>query len=429
MIKENELKKAVKKTLFNNMIKGYSKKLDFEYCYTKPAIKRYPFQYFWDTCFHVHMLLLVDEFEHAKHHLASLFAPQKEDGFIGNIIYWKRYMPARITDYFQMKPASVLKLSRPHMSDIIQPPILAQAMLEIYDKTKDLEYIRKMLPKLKKYYHWLAENRDFDKDNLLSIITTFESGMDWKPTYDPVVNFYDGKANYKLFLKVVGVDFKNFIRNYNLKKIKNTNYFRVKDAGFNSMYARNLQDMARLCSLVGDAEGKYFDKLADEVVKSMVDLMYDEQDAAFYDVHSMSNEKLKILTPTIFYPVIINRISQEIGENVMNKHFYKSDEFDTPFPLPSVAQNSPAFNPTASKYLWRGPTWIVNNWYMHKYLIHTKHHKRAKTLMKSMLELIDKSGFREYYDPYSGKGYGAHDFTWGGLILDMLQKEKEENIF
>ncbi|WP_439673173.1 hypothetical protein [Cupriavidus necator] len=33
---------------------------------------------------------------------------------------------------------------------------------------------------------------------------------------------------------------------------------------------------------------------------------------------------------------------------------------------------------------------------------------------------IERSGFREYYNPFSGEGYGAKDFTWSGLVIDMV---------
>ena len=122
--------------------------------------------------------------------------------------------------------------------------------------------------------------------------------------------------------------------------------------------------------------------------------MYDDEDAAFYDTYGHDNKKIKILTPTIFYPIIIDDVSEEIGEKVMEKHFYKSDEFQTPHPIPSLAQNQAAFNPEASMYIWRGPTWIVNNWFMHKYLVNKKHNEKAKILMESMLRLIEKSGFQ-----------------------------------
>ncbi len=425
MLDQNDLKEKIKNLMFKNMIHGYAKNMDYHYGFTQPSPERYPFQYFWDTCFHAIILVALGESTHAKKHLRSLFAVQRDDGFIGNIIYWKKIMPARLSDFFQMKLSTILELKSPHMSNIIQPPLIAHAVLRIYEETGDKAFLDEMVPKLKLYYNWLARNRDFDGDHLLSIITPFESGMDFKPTFDPVVGF-SGKANKKLFFKIAGVDFKNFLHNYNLKKIAKANYFNVKDAGLNSIYARNLEELANLCEIAGDSEGTGYRELSKKVVKSIVDVMYDDEDAAFYDTYGYDNKKIKILTPTIFYPVINDEVPEEIGEKVMEKHFYKSDEFQTPHPIPSLAQNEAAFNPEASMYIWRGPTWIVNNWLMHKYLVNKKHNEKAKILLNSILQLIEKSGFREYYNPFSGEGYGAKDFTWVGLILDMMISDKKD---
>lgn len=49
-------------------------------------------------------------------------------------------------------------------------------------------------------------------------------------------------------------------------------------------------------------------------------------------------------------------------------------------------------------------------------------------MIESIRELVGKSGFREYYNPFTGQGYGAEDFTWAGLVLDMIQMEKGEKI-
>jgi len=33
--------------------------------------------------------------------------------------------------------------------------------------------------------------------------------------------------------------------------------------------------------------------------------------------------------------------------------------------------------------------------------------------------LIEQSGLCEYYNPLTGEGYGAEEFTWSGLLIDM----------
>ncbi len=422
---EKELSKKVQDILLNNLVKGYSKSKKTAYTFIKPSAKSYSYQYFWDTCFHVFILCALGDTKVAKDCLRTQFAMQEEDGFVGHIHYWNNILPARITDIFQNRIGLGSDLFRTHMSSLIQPPMVAKALQKIWEETKDEEYLHEMLPKLKKYYEWLEKNRDFDDDGLLSIISPFESGMDWKASYDPVVGFNHGKANKKLFWKVVGIDFRNFWRDYKYEKIKKRNKFLVKDVGFNTIYIQNLQDMAQLCEAAGDEDGKNkYLKLFERVRKSLIDLNYDEEDAAFYDVYGKDNTKLKVLTPTIFFPVTIDGMPDDLCKKVIETHFYNKEEFHSEYPIPSLAMNDPAFNPGQSMYLWRGPTWIFNNWFMHQFFLETGNMKEAKHLIETIKKVIDKSGFREYYNPFTGEGYGAHNFTWGGLVLDMLKTEK-----
>lgn len=229
-------------------------------------------------------------------------------------------------------------------------------------------------------------------------------------------------------MKVVGIDFRNYVNNYNLKKIYKKGYFLVKEVGFNTIYAQNLEALAGLCQELGEEEeAKEFSRLGEKVTTSMLEKMYDDKDAAFYDVYGKKNIKIRILTPTIFYPVVLKKLPKEIGEKVVKRHFFNSKEFDTPYPMPSVAQSHPSFSPTESIYIWRGPTWIVNNWFMHQFLMDNGYKEEARRMIDSIRSLIGKSGFREYYNPFTGEGYGARDFTWAGLMVDMIEMEKNES--
>lgn len=267
----NELFEKTRKVIYENMIKEERDgKQGFHY--TKPSPERYPFQFFWDTCFHTFILTALGDHKMAKEHLISLFSLQEENGFVGHMIYWDRLFPGRITDYFQSKP-KLKNFFQSHMSSLVQPPLAAQAVARIYEASADDDFLRKILPKLKIYYRWLAKNRDFEGDNLLTIISPFESGMDWKPTYDVVLNFPEKKANWRLLLKVVGVDFRNYLNNYNLKKIYKKGYFLVKDVGFNTIYAQNLNALADLCEKMEDPDSGEFSTLAKKVIQSILDVI------------------------------------------------------------------------------------------------------------------------------------------------------------
>lgn len=419
---DEQLFERVEKLLLDNMEEGGGENKP-HYHFTRPSPDRYPYQFFWDTCFHVFIFCALGKPEMGEKHIRSLFAFQKEDGFVGHMIYWDRLKPGRITDVFQSKP-TVRNLFRSHMSAIIQPPLVAQAVERIYKLSSNNDFLTEIFPKLKSYYNWLAQNRDFDGDGLLSIISPFESGIDWKPTFDVPLGFGPKRANKKLFWKVVNVDISNYVKNYDLEKIKEKNLFNVKEVGFNAIYAENLRIMARLSDIMKDPAAEKYQHLAEKVEKSILKVMYDEGDAAFYDCFGKENEKIKILTPTIFYPTLLESTPPEITEKVLGKHFFDSQEFSTAFPIPSLAQKEPAFDPGESIYIWRGPTWIVHNWFLHKFFVQKGHKEEADKLVQSIRKLVEKSGFREYYNPFTGEGYGAKNFTWCGLILDMMDEKR-----
>lgn len=422
---DEEIIEKAKGILEKNTVSGYSKYHKTSLHYMKPSPDRYPYQYFWDTCFHVYTMCTLGMAEMSKKCIRSLFALQEEDGFVGHMIYWNKFIPSRITDLFQKK-SSIKNYFRPHMTAFLQPPLAAQAVLKIYHSDQQIDFLMEMYPKLKKYYEAVEKYRVFEENGLLSIITYFEAGMDWKPSYDEVVGF-KGQANWILFLKVIGVDLRNFINNYNAQKIYKQNYFIVKDVGINTIYAQNLQAMAQIARIVEPEDSSVFEEKGKKVISSILDLMYDEQDKAFYDLNGKDNRKLKTLTPTIFFPLVLNEVSDEIGRGVIETHLLNKNEFSVPYPIPSVAINDPAFNANQSVYIWRGPTWSVYNWFLHQCLIERGFRKEATDLVTTLKELIKKGGFREYYNPFTGEGYGAYDFTWSTLVVDMMKMEKELN--
>ncbi len=281
-----------------------------------------------------------------------------------------------------------------------------------------------MIPKMKKYFHWLMANRDFDGDGLISIISTFESGMDWKPSFDEVLGFEPVKATEKYFRKNILVELRNFLRWYNLKRIYKADVFIVKEVLFNTMFVQDLRALARLCEEIGDKDADQYQVHADKAARRMIEIMYDEKTAAFYDVYGHENKKLKVLTFTVAAPVIMRDVPKEAASEILQRHFFNKEEFDLEYPIPSVAKSERSFHPYESKFLWRGPTWVVNNWLLYSCLLSKGFFSEAEKILISVKNLIEMSGFREYYNPVTGEGYGARNFTWSGLIVDMFRMKK-----
>lgn len=418
---DEDLKESVRNLMIHNLSEGHSRLLDEEYSYVMPSPGNYHFQWWWDTCFHVFILCAIGECDRAKKNLTSLFEMQREDGFVGHMIFWKSFFPRSKLNIYQSK-LSVNEF-RPHMSSLIQPPLAAQALWRIYEETHDLKYVSEMLPKIKRQLKWLREHRDFDGDGLISIISVFESGIDWKPSFDLVLGFSNGQATEKFFKKVISVERKNFFHRYDLKKIYKDDYFIVKETMVNTMYAKDLEMCAGLCSLMNDSEAEFYERLSQKVSDRIYEIMYDEEQLAFFDVYGKTNKKAKALSFTIGIPLLLRNATDEMGQAIIKKHFLNKDEFDLPFPVPSTAKNDPAFDQSETKFLWRGPTWILSNWMMQQCFHRFGFYDEAKHLVSVSKELVEKHGFREYYNSFTGEPYGAHDFTWGGLVIDMMRKE------
>lgn len=271
------LRDQVRALLLRNTSEGYSRLLSRHYCYVAPAPGNYPYQWFWDTCFHVIMLARLGEAEVAKRNLRSLFEMQEDDGFVGHMIFWKRALPHQITDVTQARPS--LRTIRPHMSAMIQPPLAAQALLALFRACGDRVFLGEMYAKVRRQHEWLATHRDFDGDGLISIISPFESGMDWKPSYDVVLGHSPritpkGLRTSSLYWKVMAVDAANFLCHYDLPRIRQRHRFIVKDAALNAIYARDLKAMEELARLIGD-DAAHFAARREHVARSMMELMYD----------------------------------------------------------------------------------------------------------------------------------------------------------
>lgn len=424
MISDKEIRARVRTLMYNNLRARVSPYLKKHYCYVMPSPEKYPFQWWWDSCFHTFILCALDELELAKQNYQSLFAMQKKSGFIGHMIFWESLLPKDKWNILEGPP--VWYQVRPHMSSLIQPPLVAQALFRIYTDSKDRSFVEQLLPNLKKYFKWLAAKRDFDGDGLISIISNFESGIDHKPSFDEVIGAKTKRTGTAFFWKIVLVQLRNFLNWYNLKWIHKTNGFIVKETLFNTMYVQDLRALAQLCEIVGDKDGAKYEQLAKKVATRMIDLMYDEETAAFYDVYGPENKQLKVLTFTIVMPVLMKEVPPKIAREILNRHFLNDKEFNLPYPIPSVAKNEISFNPEASRYLWRGPTWPVINWFLYHSYMTNGLEKEARALIEAIRSLIEKSGFREYYNPFTGEGHGAKDFTWSGLIVDMLRSHEQK---
>ena len=113
-------------------------------------------------------------------------------------------------------------------------------------------------------------------------------------------------------------------------------------------------------------------------------------------------------------------LPRPIVERLVEQWITNPEHFWLPYPLPSVPASDPKFMPGNPRgFIWRGPSWVNTNWFLSHALRRHGYPELANTIKAKTHEAVEMSGFREYYQPYTGEGLGARDFGWTTLILDF----------
>ena len=147
-------------------------------------------------------------------------------------------------------------------------------------------------------------------------------------------------------------------------------------------------------------------------------------DGLYYDLYSRAGKVARVKTVTCLMPLMLDSIAGEDADRLVRDHLLSETEFWLLYPLPTVAADEPSFVPTfvspRETGLWRGPTWVATNWLVLQGLLKHGYRDEARHIVARTRGLIERHGFREFYNPYSGEPYGAPGFGWSTLIVDML---------
>ncbi|MCI0830206.1 MAG: hypothetical protein J4N67_08720, partial [Chloroflexi bacterium] len=163
-----------------------------------------------------------------------------------------------------------------------------------------------------------------------------------------------------------------------------------------------------------------FNREADRTRDALVEKCWDEEAGAFFDLSGVAEKPVRVVTISSLMPLILDDLPRPIVERLVKDWVSSPDHFWTPYPLPSVPASDPKFMPGNPRgFIWRGPSWINTNWFLSHALRGHGYPELADTIVAKSHECIEKSGFREYYHPFTAEGLGARDFGWSTLILDM----------
>ena len=363
------------------------------YSYTRPSPSKYPWQWYWDSCFAAIVWRRFDR-PRSRSELETLLGAMRDDGFIGHVVFWDRPLSFRRLVYYNVTSRHA------EMTGTIQPPLLAWAWRNAVGDP-DAE------PRIARHHEWLTANRDLEGDGLLWLVQPDESGLDSSPKFDPVWGRLR-HASYGFPLLVA----RNRRLGWDARRIRDRGWPVLCEVMTNVLW-----NLARI------AAGQ------PSITTALVDRLYDERRGLFLDEVQPGGARPAVSTWAALSPLALPDLPAEIGRRLVSEHLLDPNRYWLSIPPPSVSASEPSFEPNRGpgwklRY-WRGPTWTNAAWMLWLGMRRLGYEAEARLMADRLVATVLRQGLREYYDPNTGEGLGALDFAWTSLIMEMAEPDPE----
>jgi hypothetical protein len=278
-------------------------------------------------------------------------------------------------------------------------------------------------------FRWLKAYRDPDDDHLIALIQPDESGLDASPKYDVLMQL--GALPAEQVGAGLRASMNRLFSAYEAHRedpgrLLGLDVFNWEEVMVNSIYADGLQCLGKLCREAGFplAEAAEFERRGRRVLASLEEKCWDERRGVFWDLYGYEEQREHTLTFSSLFPLICDSLDRHMVWRLVEEHLLNEREFWLPYPVPSVAASEPSFDPEhRTGVTWRGPTWVNVAYYLYWGLRSHGYTDIAAELAKRTVQMVGKGGMREFFNPYTAEGYGAHDFAWTALVLDLIHAE------
>ncbi len=416
--------------------------------HTVPSPSVYAHQWLWDSAFAAIGWAHIDT-KRAEQEISSLLKGQWHNGMLPHMIFNMSPFFAGDRNIWR---SNLSRKSPEHVatSGVTQPPVVAEAVVRIgmkLTKPERVIFYKKVLPKLIAYHEWLYNERDPHGEGLVLQIHPYETGLDNTPPWMNQLHEHSkpwwitavDKLPLNWFVNIIRRDTRSLPpeqrmtnvdalvswdiirrlrrKHYDIERIMHRSIFMIEDVSFNSIFIRNntlLQEIANEARI----------RLPKELLEKMnqskeaLENLWDESYGLYFCRDFASHNLLHDPTVAGLLPLYAGTIKPERAKRLVQV-LTNNHAFDLKHPVPSVPRNVRGFNP--ERY-WQGPTWINMNWLIIDGLRRNGFEIEADFLTKKTLELVEKSGVWEYYNPLNGKGLGSSNFTWtAALALDLAK--------
>ena len=342
----------------------------------------------WDSWKHAAALAHYDPVL-AKEQIKVMFDFQDDEGFIADCVF---------------RDTTIEN----HNFRNTKPPLSAWAAWAVFQQDRDVNFLTEIYPKIRRQHNWWYSHRDHDGDGLCEygstdgslIAAKWESGMDNAVRFDHSEILQNGEGAFSLNQESVDLNAYLYI-----EKLR-------------------LMDMAEI--LQKHHEAKAYARAAAELKIQMQNQFYDADTGWFYDTSIDGGTFIKVLGCEGWIPLWAQVATPEQAAAVRVK-MMDPNHFFTKVPFQTLSASHPDFNPEGG--YWRGPTWLDQAYFgvrgLHKYGYDQDAIAATEKLLHNTEGVLEKGkSIRENYNPLTGAGLGAENFSWSAAHYLLLMMAK-----
>lgn len=396
---------------------------------TVPSPRQYPHQWGWDAAYIAIGWSCVDP-ARAAAELESLLRGQWPDGRVPHIVF---HADVPEDAYFPGPAFWDSDVGGVATSGLTQPPLHARAALEVARRSGDgAAFLRRVFPLLAAQHAYLATRRDAAGGGLAAIVHPWESGLDNSPAWDdPLaavelppegVEPYERQDRRHVDAAERPDDaaydrFVHLARTYRDRGYADdgSSQFLIEDPLFNAIWLWSTHALAEIAELIGEDPAPHRAAAA-RIHDGLVSRLWNGERFLARDLRTdrLIDKRTVLSLAPLLDPDLGADVAGAVASELSSAHFRGPEGLG----VASFDILAPEFE---SRRYWRGPIWANLNWLLGRGLRQQGLDEQAEALDRTTLELVSRSGMREYYDPLTGDGLGAGDFSWtAAAVLDIL---------
>ncbi len=269
-----------------------------------------------------------------------------------------------------------------------KPPILAWAAGEIFKKTKDTDFLKRVYPRFVKNEEFWRKQRFYHDmfhygGNINKVpFERFDEYVRWESGWDNSVRWDNPCSDYWPI---------------------DLNCYAV-------MMYRGLAVMAKGLGYL--VEAAVYETREKELTENINKYLWNDEVKAYTDTNRFDGTSSKIMTPASFMPLYIGISSQERAEFMER---FASDSRKLYPGMPTVAYDDPEY----SQGYWRGNTWLNVAYFAAKGLKNYGFEKTAEDIRQTILGWVENDGdcIHENYNSTTGEGLFCTKFSWSAVFV------------